>query len=516
MSRSFYARLHRRFGPKLSGKERYERAERAQRAFRERLPYPLGVPPERDQPSIGWTVAVVGGGFAGLCAAMQLLSKRYTVRVFEAGPVVGGRVSTVVDSVVKGRLIEAGAELIGANHHHWIELANDPEFLLGFSVLTSEDQFGGSKLEMPIYLDGKLQPPEVLEALDKRMTAILKVVEERDAATIADADAPWDAEKASTWDGMSVYQGLDEIMRENPDPIDPLVWKAFDIEFENNQTVGFTQQSYLSLLAAVKGGSMEDTELAYWTETEVYRCERGNQALATAMASRITPQLISLNDAVTRIDFRKYPGQVEVTAMSGAQKFDYVVLAVPPTVWHRITFTDAPPGGDIGMGPAVKFLSPVKRRFWITDKKAPSGMSETLGMTWEGTDNQIGATDALDLSVFSGGRFAVEAMQHKSNPQQYYESKLVTMFPSYPQSVADFGRFVNWPEEHWIGCGYSCPRVRQVMTSGKLLNQMFLDRLAFAGEHTSMAYFGYMEGALQSGYLAAERIDGKARSAPRP
>jgi len=42
------------------------------------------------------------------------------------------------------------------------------------------------------------------------------------------------------------------------------------------------------------------------------------------------------------------------------------------------------------------------------------------------------------------------------------------------------------------------------------------ERLAFAGEHTNMAMFGYMEGALQSGFLAAVRIQEAAGVAPAP
>ena len=38
---------------------------------------------------------------------------------------------------------------------------------------------------------------------------------------------------------------------------------------------------------------------------------------------------------------------------------------------------------------------------------------------------------------------------------------------------------------------------------GEKLNKPFHDRLFFAGEHTQMDFFGYMEGALRSGERAA-------------
>jgi monoamine oxidase len=57
--------------------------------------------------------------------------------------------------------------------------------------------------------------------------------------------------------------------------------------------------------------------------------------------------------------------------------------------------------------------------------------------------------------------------------------------------------------------GYSCPNVNQV--TGATASQFsyatpYNERLYLAGEHTSPAWFGFMEGALESGLAAALRI----------
>jgi monoamine oxidase len=41
---------------------------------------------------------------------------------------------------------------------------------------------------------------------------------------------------------------------------------------------------------------------------------------------------------------------------------------------------------------------------------------------------------------------------------------------------------------------------------GPILNRAFHPRLFFAGEHVCLPFFGYMEGALQSGTQAAQAI----------
>jgi hypothetical protein len=66
--------------------------------------------------------------------------------------------------------------------------------------------------------------------------------------------------------------------------------------------------------------------------------------------------------------------------------------------------------------------------------------------------------------------------------------------------------FTNWPEEGFIKTGYASPRLGEIFGKGEKLNQPFHDLLFFAGEHTRMDLFGYMEGALRSGEGAAKLL----------
>ena len=66
-------------------------------------------------------------------------------------------------------------------------------------------------------------------------------------------------------------------------------------------------------------------------------------------------------------------------------------------------------------------------------------------------------------------------------------------------------RFMDWPSDPWTKASYSFPAPGQVTTQGPTLRQG-IGRLHFAGEHTSYAFMGYMEGALESGAAAARRI----------
>jgi monoamine oxidase len=77
------------------------------------------------------------------------------------------------------------------------------------------------------------------------------------------------------------------------------------------------------------------------------------------------------------------------------------------------------------------------------------------------------------------------------------------------------GRFMDWPADVWAKGSYSFPAPGQVTTIGPLL---WRDggRLHFAGEYTSYAFTGYMEGALHTGALVARLLaerDGVVRKA---
>jgi monoamine oxidase len=174
-------------------------------------------------------------------------------------------------------------------------------------------------------------------------------------------------------------------------------------------------------------------------------------------------------------------------------------VAVSVAMWPQITVnrTQFPKTG-IGSGPAIKYLAPVDTRFWIPQWLSPEGMSDVLGMTWEGTDNQAD-TAGFDLTVFAGGKTAVNAINN-GGTDGYFKPLISALYPEFATSG---GTFVNWPGNPAVRTGYSCPELGQVVNRQKTYLTPYEGRLFVAGEHTSPAWFGFMEGALESGLRAA-------------
>jgi monoamine oxidase len=494
MSVSLYTRLLRRYRPTRDhiGRRAFLRLTLAASAGLLLSCAPALRRGERAKPN-GRRVIVVGGGFAGLACGYELHIAGYGVTVVEARKRVGGRVLTLRD-LVADRTVEGGGELIGSNHPTWVTYAK--RFDLGFrEVATSESPVS------PVLLDGRLLSPteigvlfEELEAAYQQMTA--------DAAAV-DADEPWKSPDAERLDRMPTADwvqglGLSERAR---------VAITVDLTAENGAPLD--RQSYLGQLAQVKGGGLEK----YWEESEAYRCRGGNDQLAQRLATAIGAERLRLSMPVSAIHARD--ASVVVECADGSRlEADDAVLAVPPSVWHRIRFTPALPEAlNPQMGVSVKYLAAVTGRFWEEDGLGAEALTDgMISRTWDGTGNQPGPEAAL--VAFSGGPAAEQCRRRWAEAgDRAYTAELARLYTKYPARFVA-SRFMDWPGDEWTRAGYSFPAPGQVTIVGPLL-QRGLGRLHFAGEHACYKFIGYMEGALNSGAALARRFavrDGVAQA----
>ena len=482
MGRSLFAKLHRRFGSRIGGDERRQRAAANYERLREAMPVGLAGRPQRIATAAP-RVAILGAGFAGVSAAWFGARAGFAVTLIEPR-VVGGRVSST-RTLVPGRILEAGAELIGTNHPLWIALAH--QFGFALSAVSTEENYAAAGLEMPLILDGRHLSPSEQEALHDEMDEVLQLWAEQ-SKIVTNAWMPWTTDGAEGLDAQSVASKI-------PEGTGDLARKAILLEFELDNCIPAAEQSWLGALAQLSAGGGSQ----FFEETEVFRCSAGNQALAQRLAAGL-----DLNQHfATNI---RTGDRIFIDLEGGGKDgpYDYVVVAVPSVAMEKLTIDGKPfPYRAIAHGPAVKYLSAVERRFWIPEGVAPSGMSDNLGMMWEGTDNQMD-TAPFDVSVFAGGRPAQAAID-AGGGATYFAPRLTALLPHYSATHAEFE---NWPKR--IGMGYSCPARGEVTTKQKAYTDLIAGRIAVAGEHTSPGWFGFMEGALESGLVAIARIAANA------
>lgn len=437
----------------------------------------------------GRKVLVIGAGFSGLACAHELLAAGCDVQVFEARNRVGGRVLSFQD-LVTGKNVEGGGELLGSNHPTVLAYAN--QFGLKF-LDVSDDQ---AERPAPIEIGGRRLTVEEIAATAKEIDqACARMTDEARAVV---PEAPWETPDAVALDRRTTLDwiaGLD---------ISELAKSLLAAQFTADNSVAVERQSHLGNLAQVRGGGLE----RYWDETEVYRCQGGNQQFATKLAEAVGQDRIHLGCPISRIVVT----DTRVTLSDAAGRTyeaDDVVLTAPPSTWHKITIAPALPA-DLApqMGTAVKYLAAVDKPFWKEHGLPPSAASDgPLSAVWWGTAAQPAEPPGEALVSFTGGPQAKAWSERMPEPRDALFRNLLDAF--LPGFKAHMGqtRFMNWVGDPWTLAGYSFPAPGQVTTQGPLL-QRGLGRLHFAGEHTCYHFVGYMEGALHSGAALAKRMVG--------
>jgi monoamine oxidase len=430
-------------------------------------------------------VIIIGGGLSGLACAYELMHAACEVTLLEARHRVGARVLSL-PNLVRGKSVEAGGEFIGRNHPTWLAYAEQ----FGLELFEPHE---AEPLDEPVILGGKMLAPQAVKALFEEMKMATRRMT-ADAVKV-DADEPWKSPQAAGLDRLTTARWLRAL------PVSSLCKLAFASQLASYNGCAVGRQSYLGNLAQVKGGGLE----RFWTESDVYHCRGGNQRLARKFAQALGPRL-RLEAPVTRIEAKEDQATVQ-GATGETLTADDVVLAVPPSVWPRICFgPQLPPELRPQMGPVVKYLSVVERRFWEGEHLGPNAVTDGMvSVTWDATGGQPGP--GAVLTAFSGGPAAIVCRRRWSQDRgKAYREALEALHPRYAQHCTA-ACFLDWPGDPWTQAGYSFPAPGQVMAVGPLLHSG-LGRLHFAGEHACYKFVGYMEGALSSGVAVARRLVG--------
>ncbi|HKH13765.1 MAG TPA: FAD-dependent oxidoreductase [Solirubrobacterales bacterium] len=145
-------------------------------------------------------VAIVGAGFAGLTAAIELQRHGKSVIVLEARNRVGGRAHN--HHLGGGEVSEAGATFVGPTQNHILALAKRfhvpkfPTYNEGNNVYYRD----GIRLTYSDKTATGIVPPDPTIAPD----AAAVVTRLDQLSTQVPIDAPWEAGRAGQWDGQTL------------------------------------------------------------------------------------------------------------------------------------------------------------------------------------------------------------------------------------------------------------------------------------------------------------------------
>jgi monoamine oxidase len=434
----------------------------------------------------GVSVLVAGAGFSGLAAARDLIAMGAQVTVIEARDRVGGRVWTIRDGFADRQHGEAGGDLIDEGQDAIRDLAGELKLKLtrilraGFGSIRRDDK-GRPQIANRGIARGWERLGRELDPVERPY----RLAEKR-----------WDTPIAMGLARRSVANWLDETHA--------------DEELRSTMTGlrGFflADPEELSLIALVDQFSDNEGGLPDAT----YRIEGGNDRLAAALAAPLGSRLrlktevvaVSHRGKAVRVSVKNAQTQTQITG-------DYLIVTLPATIVRRIPFTPSLPSqqhdafATLRYGRATKTLLQFSKRFWRAPGRPRAfGSPLDFGALMDANEEQRGRPGILALLAGGGASDATQAIVAKGGPAGLVHT---LEFLGSKQAELLASRQVVWEHDPWARGGYAFfdPSYDPVLRAW--LARPF-GRIFFAGEHTSIRWQGYMNGAIESGRRAAAEI----------
>jgi monoamine oxidase len=279
-------------------------------------------------------IAIVGGGIAGLNAALRLADKGYASTIYEASPDrVGGRMHSDTGYFANGQVAEFCGELIDTGHMTIRQLAQRFKLptvdLLGAEPNGTEDTywfFGGYYSK---------------DQADKDFQPIHQTLQGQVQATSYPTTYKIHTDAGVFFDQMSVYDWIETyVAAGHRSPMGALLDAAYNIEYGAETT----DQAALNLMYLLGYNASPGNFLIYGASDERFHIAGGNQQLPEAIANYLGRQTIEQGwamrsiranaDGTVSMSFSTPDKNQTVTA-------DHAILALPFAVLRTLDYTKA-------------------------------------------------------------------------------------------------------------------------------------------------------------------------------
>ncbi|MBP0029409.1 NAD(P)/FAD-dependent oxidoreductase [Roseofilum sp. Guam] len=443
-------------------------------------------------------IAIVGAGIAGLSTAYTLKKAGYRATIYEASDRVGGRMYTVKDAVGQGIWVNLGAEYINSDHEDMLALAQEFQIPL-------LDRFVPEELALTdlYHFDGQMLSEATL-------AEALVPVAERIAADADRLDEDWENVSVEL-DALSVAEygdriGLSGWLREF---IELVMITEMGLEADE-----ITALNLIWLLPRVdREGNVESTGHS----DERYLVQNGTQAITDALAGELQNQI---ETGMALESIRQHREGFKLSFNFTDVDADIVVLAIPFSVLRSIQIRLPLPQtlhrfiNEVGYGNNVKVTVGHNQPVWRDQGLSGLGYTD---LSWQSCfeASQLQPSKLGALTYYLGGDIGFNSQRYSIEENgQLYTKMLDRLIPNLLETYNGKATRLHWPTDPFALGSYACFKPGQY--TGFIQHHVYLEgedeqnvhqgRLIFAGEHTSDAYQGYMNGGAQSGRLAAKTV----------
>lgn len=463
-------------------------------------------------------IAIVGGGIAGLSAALKLADKGVASTIYEASTErIGGRMHSDDSGYwANGQVSEFCGELIDTGHTTIRGLAK--RFGLRLDNLLAAEPRG---TDDTYSFFGQYYSVDQASA---DFAAFSQTV--FDQADAAGYPTTWDSSTPTgrMLDHLSVYDWIERyVPGGHHSPMGRLLDSAYAEEY-GADTTGQASLNLLYLLAFQPDNSSFEI---FGVSDEKFHIAGGNQQLPEAIAAELDN--VQLGWALQSVRTNR-DGTVSLTFSTGGRPrtvvADHAILALPFAVLRNLDYSGA--GFDarkqtaitqLGAGRNAKLQLQFASRYWNTRGpwgKSTGGIYTDIGIqnTWDVTRAQDGATGIM--VDYSGGSIAggytppTPYSNASTNPQvttyaRAFLRQLEHVFPGITPQWTGKATLSTPFRDPLLNCSYSYWKVGQY-TSFSGYEGVPQGNIHFAGEHCSQDFQGYMEGGASEGIRAAKEI----------
>jgi monoamine oxidase len=476
-------------------------------------------------------IAIIGGGIAGLNAALTLHDAGYASTVYEASSRVGGRMhsdspltnANGASTWANGQVSEHCGELIDTKHKTIQQLAQ--RFGFGLTDLLAAQPTMSTDTN---YFFNKYYPDDQANADFKPVYN--QVHSDASAAGFPTLYNSFTA-RGYALDHMSLSQYIDTyVPGGHASPMGRLLDVAYNTEYGGDSTT----QSALNLIYLLAYQPQTGDFRIFGASDERYHITGGNEQVPRAIANYLPAGSVQLDTAFTGIALNA-DGTYTLGFTGPSGRFttdaDRVIMAIPFSVLRTIltstrAYTHA--GFDarkqtaiqqLGYGTNSKLQLQFTSRLW--NSSGPWGIStgytftdDGYQNTWDVSRGQPG-TEGI-LVNYTGGSVGASFTGDPTDQavvNSYALAFLKKLEPVFPgitahwitgKATLDFpagnpyllGSYSFWKVGQYTQfSGYE--KARQPFPNGKC---------HFAGEHCSINFQGYMEGGAEEGARAANEI----------
>ncbi len=442
-------------------------------------------------PSMTWLeepdtkIVIVGAGMAGLHAA-HILKKAgiyKNVMIYEASNRTGGRMFTQKLNGNTGTT-ELGGEFVDSNHTDIRNLAKE----FGVTeLLKSSDN-----LEPELFwMDGKsYKQADFIQAFQAIRKKVGKDSKKRGKAFVSLDNMPLDA-----------YL----------DSLHLPVWfrTALEVAYVGEYGLELAEQSAVNFTALVGKQAAGKFDM-FGESDESIKLLGGNQQLCDRLADGLRDQilldapLVGIQSAGTgfKLSFKNMKKEVDA---------DIVIMTIPYTVLRDIPGIDQLSGmtpaklkciRELGAGQNGKFFLDMNERIWRKQGFQGYLYTPNIHTSWDSYHLQNDNAGKSIYSVFFGGK---KGAAISKGGGEAYLGEISQAFPGFKDQYSGYTSQMNWWNHPWSKGSYICPRPGQYSTvvdhAGTPIGKML-----FAGEHVSVEFGGFMNGAAETGRVAAEKV----------